>query len=552
VTTLLVSSPADLGPAQVLRIARDGAVPVLADDLADRLTARRARLVEALAGDTPVYGVNTGMGAMSQHRLGPADQARHQESLMLARSVGGPPWLRPAETRAVLAVRLRTLLNGDSGVSADLCRQLTALLAHHVLPAVPRTAMGVAGEIIALAHLAAPLAGTGQVLDVPNAVPAPAAPPSGSGQVLDGSGAVPALKQVLDDPGTTPTGPAPAASGAGQVLGGSGAVAAGPVLAAAGLVPVRLGPKEGVALIQGVPATTGLAILCAADARAAVRQAVHLLAAEFALTAAARDVLHPALGRADDVLAALTAEVRRLAGDGAPRALQPPVSFRVSLQVLAHVRRALAALDGAVLRALDGVTDSPAFVSEDGTDRFVGTAGFGGYDLAGHLHFVTAALVTAADVGATRLHRLMDPAVSGLPAQLSPEPGPHTGLSTVHKRAVGVVHGMRRLAVPAAVGPIETSLGQEDVQSFSFEAAEACRAAVTGLTDVLAAELLAVHQARCLGASFPDGAAPELAAALDTALDGLPTDPRDRPFGQDLTHLRAVLAAGWLGPPRDP
>lgn len=491
--TIVVGSPADLGPAQVVRIARGDAVPALDGGLAERLTDQRARMLAVLAGDAPVYGVNTGLGALSEHRLSPADQARHQESLLLARAVGGPPWLEPDETRAVLAVRLRTLLNGDSGVGARLCRQLAALLAVGVLPAVPRTGMGVAGEIIALAHLAAPLCG------------------------------------------------------GGQVLAGAGTAPAGPALAAAGLAPLRLGPKEGVALIEGVPATTGLAILYSHRARAAVRQATYLLAAELALTGASRDVLHPALGRADDVLTVLAAEVRRLAGGRSrPRALQPPVSFRVSLSVLAHLHRALSALDAAVRRALDGVTDSPAFLPDE--SRFVGTAGFGGYDLAGHLHFVTAALVTAAEVGATRLHRLMDPAATGLPRQLSAEPGPQTGLSTVHKRAVGVVHGMRRLTVPAAVGPIETSLGQEDVQSFSLEAADACRAAVAGLTDVLGCELLAIHQARCLGARCPDDAAPELVAALDTATRGLPTDPRDRPYGLDLTLLRTVLADGWPDP----
>jgi histidine ammonia-lyase len=396
-------------------------------------------------------------------------------------------------------VRLRTLLHRESGISPRLCRQITALLTKGVLPAIPRTAMGVAGEIVALAHLAAPLSGAGQVLD-------------------------------SADPSCATS------------------VSAGTALAAVGMTPLRLGPKEGIALIEGVPVTTALAILCAHDARVALRQATFLLAAEFALTAASQDALHPALGRADDVVASLSREVRHLAGRAdQARALQPPVSFRVSVQVLAHLQRVLTGLDDAVVRALDGVTDSPAFLSDHaGTDRFVGTAGFGGYDLAGYLQFATTALVTAADIGATRLHRLMDPRITGVPAQLSFEPGPHTGLSPVHKRAVGVVHALRRQVVPAAVGPLETSLGQEDAQSFSLEAAEACRAAISGLTDVLACELLAVHQTRCLGARLPDDAAPDLRTMLDNATKDLSFDPRDRPFGVDLTHLREALAAGEL------
>src|ERR1700761_2939419 len=86
-----IETAAELGPSAVLRIARAGAVPVLSARLTDRIAARRARVQAALASGEPVYGVNTGMGALSEHRLSEAEQARHQEALMLARSAGGPP-----------------------------------------------------------------------------------------------------------------------------------------------------------------------------------------------------------------------------------------------------------------------------------------------------------------------------------------------------------------------------------------------------------------------------------------------------------------------------
>jgi histidine ammonia-lyase len=416
---LTIGCAADLDRAAVARVARENARLSLDDALLHRIEASRTRALAALSSGAPVYGVNTGMGALSHHALDERAQRAHQERLLLARAVGGPPWLDPAEVRAVLAVRLRTFLNNDSGVSGELCRRLVSLLDRGVCPAVPRTAMGAAGEIIALAHLAAPLTGE-----------------AGGGQVL-----------------------AP----------GGDAVPAGPVLLAAGIEPCRLGPKEGVALIEGVPVTTALAIMCADDAGGVLRSATATLAAEFALTGASRDTLAAELARGDDVLGEVTAELRRLSGTvPEARALQPPVSFRVSAGLLAHLRRALGQLGAAIRRALDGVTDSPAFLGEpDG--RFVGTAGFSGYDLAAYLHLVTVALIGVAEAAAARLHRLMNPAVSGLPAQLAPDPGRHTGLSPVHKRAVGVVHAMRRLALPATVGTVETSAGQEDVQSFSLD-----------------------------------------------------------------------------------
>jgi histidine ammonia-lyase len=487
---LRLTGPAGLDARAVLAVARGELVPELGDDLAGWLDERRARMLAALDAGGPVYGVTTGMGALSQLGLDDTARVRHSEALLTARAAGGPPWLSPAETRAVLAVRLRTFLNGEAAVSAALCGRLAESIALGILPALPRRSTGVAGEIVGLAHLGAALTGAGDVLaDGPEADTVPA-------------------RQAL---------------------------------AAAALEPLRLGPKEGVALIQGVPMTTALAVLAAAGAREVLRHALTAVAAEFAITSAARDVLDARLARGDDVLARITGRLRDLAGPvSRPHALQPPVSFRASPQVLAHLNRAIDALDAAAERALGGVTDSPAFL--DG--EFVGSAGFYGYDLSVHLHALTVALIGAAELGTARLHRLMDPAVTGLNAQLSAEPGPQTGLTPVHKRAVGVAHELRRQAVPAVIGPVETSGGQEDAQAFSLEAAQACRIALDGATEVIACELLAVHQARRLAAGRPDVVLPAgLRAELDALAEDLPASVDDRPFGRDVETLRGRLGA---------
>ena len=116
----------------------------------------------------------------------------------------------------------------------------------------------------------------------------------------------------------------------------------------------------------------------------------------------------------------MLARLRAAAGDEpSPRSLQAPVSFRVAGPVLAQVHRAAGLLEAAARRALTGVTDSPAYL--DG--RFTSTAGFHGIDLAAHCDHLTAAFCHAAEVAAARLHRLMDPAVTGLPAQLARDPG---------------------------------------------------------------------------------------------------------------------------------
>ncbi len=400
---------------------------------------------------------------------------------MVGRAVGSAPWLRRDEARALLAARLRTLLHPAAGVSPSLCLHLIALLDADVVPAIPLRG-GAAGEIIPLAHAGAVLLGAGQVLDA-------------AGNAVD----------------------------------------AAPALAAAGLEPRPFEAKEGVAFLEGVPGLTGLAVLGAAAVRVLLTQVVVATAASHAVIRASHDPLHPALADGDE-LGAVLAALRDLlgAGTGPAHSLQAPVSFRVTAPAVAVAMRAVAALDDAADRALSAVTDSPAHL--DG--RFVGTFGFAGTDLTAALGALTTALVHLAELGTARLHRLLDASITGLPRQLSDAPGLHAGMVTVHKRAVGVTHRLRRFATPALVGAMETSLGQEDVQSFGFEAAECLGEAVAGLRDVLAGELLAVHQAGLLRGGPPEGPLAEIAAAL-------PAGTADRPFGRDLDRIIHLLADGW-------
>ncbi len=137
-------------------------------------------------------------------------------------------------------------------------------------------------------------------------------------------------------------------------------------------------------------------------------------------------------------------------------------------------------------------------------------------------------------MAAARLHRLMDPAVTGLPAQLAREPGPQAGLAPVHKRAAGEVHAMRRLAAATPVGLIETSGGQEDVQSFAWEATDKLRGALRHAHAVTACELLAGYQAAALSGRPPP---PGGRVLLDWLGGIIPPIDGDRPFGEDLERL---------------
>ncbi len=484
---LVLTVAEDLDSAAIRSVA-GGRRLRIAPPLAASVTGVREAALRVLETGAAVYGVTTGMGDQSRLALDPAARSGQQDRLMLARAVGSAPWLSRRQTRAALAARLRTLLHGDAAVSIGLCEQLVALLNADVLPALPATGLGAAGEIIALAHLGGLVTGSGSALST------------------DGLSVRPAP----------------------------------PALAGAGLAPYPLGVKEGVALLEGVPVTGALSILAGERARWLADRAAVVGGIGVAVIRAHRDPYSPLLARRDGELAEALQRIRAVAGpDPRPRALQAPLSFRVLGPTLAHLARAAAALDAAVGRALGGVTDSPAFLG----GAFVGSAGFDGFDLAASLDSLTVAVCRLAETSAARLHRLLDDRVTGLPRQLSADPGAHAGLVTVHKRAAGVVHRMRHRAGPTCLGSIETSLGQEDVQSFSMESAGNVDAALQALEQVLACELLGMHQAVLLGGR-PAALGTDGQRLLDAAAAVVAAGTADRPYGPDLDALVRLDVGG--------
>jgi histidine ammonia-lyase len=482
----------DLTREAVEAVAWGGERLALAPALLERVAAGQAELAALLAGGARVYGVSTGTGWLASVDLGPAAQEDHQRNLLLGRAVGGPPWLEAAEARALLVTRLGNLVSGHAGVGPELCRFLVDRVNDGFVPAVPRGGAGCAGEVIPLAHAFQTLVGAGLVLE--------------AGSVRD----------------------------------------AGAALAERGALPHRLKAKEGIALLAGSPLASALAL---ARLRAAERLAGQLLASAAAAIdalAAPLDAYDEAVGRlaGDPLLEQVLADLRRAVGGRevpAP-ALQAPVSFRVAPQVLAQLRRTLGRLDEDVRRALQAVTDSPAVVG----GQPVAGGGFHAVGLAAGMDAAALALVQAAELAGQRLHRLLDGRFSGLADQLSPDPGPVTGLVAVHKRAVGALHEARRLAAPASVGQADTSLGQEDAASYAPEAAEQLRRVEALTREVVACELLAARQAWWLRGRPPAPGLRSLATCLEELV--APVE-RDRPLGPDLDRLVGVLDRDELPQP---
>ncbi len=467
------------------RIASDGDRVGLAPDVVARVRAGHDAVIDALAAGVRVYGVTTGQGFLADRDLDPGDVALHQGNLLVGRAVGSAPWLDPAEARALVAVRLARFCSGAAGVSPDLCDALVTMLATGLTPAVPREGVGCSGEVIPLSHAFQVLLGVGRVL-------------TGEGGVEDAAAA----------------------------------------LSRRGLTPYVPRAKEGIALLAGSPGVTALAVMRRRDAARLTGLLIAGAAAAADAAAVPLDALSPEVGRLgpDPVLADVTGHLGRLLGGAHTDrpSSQGPVSFRVAPQVLAHLSRAVERLGDDATRALAGADDSPALI--DG--RFTSTGAFHEIGLAAGMDALTAALARAAETAAQRTHRMLDGRVTGLPDQLTPRPGPRCGLVVLHKRSVAVVHEMRRLAVPASIGVVDTSLGQEDAQTFGFASAEALRRALELAEEVLAIELLTARQAWALRGRPP---APGLADLAGPLCDEVEPVDADRPLGPDVDRVRALL-----------
>ena len=472
-------------PEEIERIAYDGAPVHLSPELMAHVARGRERLERALGAGGRVYGVTTGQGFLADRDLTPAEVERHQHDLLIGRAVGSAPWLDAPEARALMAVRLARFCGGTAGVGPGLCRAIADRLGDGFVPAVPRTGVGCAGEVIPLAH---------------------------------------AFQTLL---------------GIGAVLEGDGVADAAQALARRGAEPYVPLAKEGIALLAGSPGVTALAICRRRSVAALAGRLTWGAACAADAAGVPLDALSAAAGRLgpDPVLRGVAARLgAMLEGADADRPpSQGPVSFRIAPQVLAHLWRTTDRLGEDAARALASADDSPALID----DAFVSTGAFHEIGLAAGMDALTAALARAADAAAQRTHRLLDGRVTGLPDQLTPRPGPRCGLVVLHKRAVAAVHDLRRLAVPASVGLMDTSLGQEDAQTFGFAAAEALRAAESLAEEVLAIELIHARQAWALRGRDP---APGLAPLAGPLCAAVPPVAEDRPLGPDVDRVRALLA----------
>ncbi|MBA2455853.1 MAG: histidine ammonia-lyase [Nocardioidaceae bacterium] len=455
---------AAVSPADVVAVASEAAAVRLGADALVAITASR-RAVEALASATvPAYGVSTGFGALATRHIAPELRSQLQRSLIRSHAAGAGPEVEREVIRAMMLLRLSTLATGSTGVRVETAQGLAALLSHGITPVVPEYgSLGCSGDLAPLAHCALALIG--------------------EGEVRDASG----LRR-------------PAAE----------------ALAEAGLAPVELAAKEGLALINGTDGMLGMLVLALADLARLMRSAD--VAAAMSVEALlgtdrvfAEDIVglrpHPGqLTVAANLRLLLegSAIVASHRGSDCTR-VQDAYSMRCAPQVHGAARDTFAYAGVVADRELASAIDNPVVLADG---RVESNGNFHGAPVAYALDFCAIPVADVASMSERRTDRFLDVArSSGLPAFLAHDPGVDSGHMIAQYTAAAIVSELKRLAVPASVDSIPSSAMQEDHVSMGWTAGRKLRRAVDGLATVLAVEVLTAARALDMRAPLQPGSA---------------------------------------------
>ena len=484
----------------VVAVAR-GADVELGTQATARIEAARDVVERAVAENRTVYGVTTGFGSLANERIEPSQADTLQEGIVRshATAVGRP--LSREEARAMLLLRAHVLALGHSGIRTVVVERMVEMLNRDLIPLVPEQgSLGASGDLAPLANLALPLLGRGELL-------------------LDGGGGVPA----------------------------------GLALEEAGLEPLELKAKEGLALVNGTQGMLAIGILAAERAERLVRTAdvTAAMSIEAALGSDAvfderLTALRPHAG-----VVASASNIRRLL-EGSPivashrestHLVQDAYSLRCTPQVNGATREVLRFVRGVLEVEANAVSDNP--IVFPGDDEVLSGGNFHGQPVAVALDALAASLVPLASIAERRLYRLLDPTRNnGLPPFLVPESGLNSGFMLVQYTAASLVSESKSLAHPASVDSIGSSAGQEDHVSMGMTAARHAREVVSNAEVVVALEALVAAQAMDLRSPLEPAEATK--AARDAIREVVPFLETDREFGPDIASVTDLVRKGTL------
>jgi histidine ammonia-lyase len=464
---------------------------------APRIVAAADAVARILAKGKPVYGINTGFGKLASVRIDDEQLAQLQRNIVLSHAAGtGAPSPVPV-IRLMMALKLASLAQGASGVRPETIDLLEAMLARGLTPVVPcQGSVGASGDLAPLAHMAATMIGVGEIF-------------------VDGA-----------------------------------RLPARTALAAAGLAPMELGPKEGLALLNGTQFSTAnaLAGLFGADLLFRTALITGALSTEAAKGTDApfdprihqlrRHAGQMAVGEALRSLMAGSA-IRASHREDDPR-VQDPYCLRCQPQVMGAVLDVLRSAAAMLETEANGVSDNPLIFPD--TDEALSGGNFHAEPVAFAADMIAMALCEIGSIAERRIAMLVDPALSGLPAFLTPKPGLNSGFMIPQVTAAALVSENKQRAYPASVDSIPTSANQEDHVSMAAHGARRLLEMVTNAEAVIGIELLAAAQGCDFHAPLKSSEVLENARACVRAR--VPHLGDDRHFHPDLETACALVRSG--------
>lgn len=476
-----------------------GAVPKLDASAAARIAASADAVKRILAKGDPVYGINTGFGKLASVRIADEDLARLQTNIVLSHAAGvGEPM--PVEiVRLMMALKLASLAQGASGIQPETAALLEAMLAKGLTPVIPaQGSVGASGDLAPLSHMAAAMIGVGSIFMGGRTLPAREA------------------------------------------------------LSAAGLKPLTLGPKEGLALLNGTQFSTAYAL-------AGLFETVRLLQSALVTGALSTEAakgsdapfdarIHRLRGHKGQIDCG--AALRDLMAGSAIRAshqvndprVQDPYCLRCQPQVMGAALDVLRQAAATLEIEANGVSDNP-LIFTDTTEALSG-GNFHAEPVAFAADMIALAICEIGSLSERRIAMLVDPALSGLPAFLTPKPGLNSGFMIPQVTAAALVSENKGRAYPASVDSIPTSANQEDHVSMAAHGARRLLAMTANARGIIAIEALAAAQGCDFHAPLASSTALERVRAVIRF--AVPKLEDDRHFHPDIEAAIALVTEGAL------
>ncbi|MBI3538715.1 MAG: histidine ammonia-lyase [Candidatus Eisenbacteria bacterium] len=487
--------------ADVVAVARDGAPVTLAAGARRSMVAARAVIERVAAGTAAVYGVNTGFGVLKDQVIAPEQIRQLQLNLLRSHAAGVGRFASRDVSRAMLLLRAASLARGHSGCRPEVVESLIALLVNDVTPIVPlQGSVGASGDLAPLAHLALVLVGEGEAwLGAPDDAAAKRLP---------------------------------------------GALA----LRGAGLQPITLEAKEGLALINGTQLSTALAALACVDARrlweaavAAAALSTEVLLGSFQPARAEVQALRPYPGALETArrMRAYAEDSALVASHADCGRVQDAYSLRCAPQVLGAAWDAIGHVESQLVVEINGVNDNPLVFPS--SDEVISAGLFHAQPVALVADYLKIAVAEIASLAERRIDRLTDARVSGLPAVLAGEPGLESGYMLAQYTAAALVSENKTLCHPASVDSIPTGAGIEDHVSMAPIAGRHALRVVENAAHVVALELMCAARALEFRRPLRAGLGSERLYGMVRRV--VPTPEGDRPLSEPCQALsRWVLS----------